>query len=109
MASGQVVWTGIERVGERDGRVALYLTESMPLLLPPLELKPEIPSPSEKARRILEFLDRNGASFFVGIHAAVGGGFPGDTRDALWELVWSGKITNDTFYPVREFLQARES
>ena len=109
MASGQVVWTGVERVGERDGRVALYLTESMPLLLAPPEGRPEIPPLSEKAARILEFLDRNGASFFAGIHAGVGGGFPGDTRDALWELVWAGKITNDTFYPVREFLQARES
>jgi ATP-dependent helicase Lhr and Lhr-like helicase len=109
IAAGQVVWTGVERVGERDGRVALYLTESLPLLIPPLELAPEISAPSEKAVRIMDFLARNGASFFTGIHAAAGGGFSGDTRDALWELAWSGKITNDTFFPVREFLRARES
>ena len=109
MAAGQVVWTGVERVGERDGRVALYLTESLPLLVPPPELAPEISAPSEKAVRIVDFLARNGASFFAGIHAAAGGGFSGDTRDALWELAWSGKITNDTFFPVREFLRARES
>lgn len=109
MAAGQVIWTGVEQVGERDGRVVLYLTESLPLLAPPLELTPHVSAPSEKAARIVEFLARNGASFFTGIHAAVGGGFPGDTRDTLWELAWSGKITNDTFFPVREFLRTRES
>jgi ATP-dependent helicase Lhr and Lhr-like helicase len=108
MAAGQVVWTGVERVGERDGRVALYLAESLPLLVPPPGLTPEGVAPSEKAAVILEFLARNGASFFAGIHAAAGGGFPGDTRDALWELVWPGKITNDTFFPLREFLRAHE-
>ena len=34
MAAGEVVWVGVERVGERDGRIALYLTENLPHLLP---------------------------------------------------------------------------
>ena len=109
MASGQVVWVGLEQVGDRDGRVALYLAESLPLLLPPEELCVEVAPSSEKAKRILEFLVRGGASFFSAIHAALGGGFPGETRDALWELVWSGKITNDTFHPVRDLVRPRES
>jgi ATP-dependent Lhr-like helicase len=115
MASGQVVWVGVEQVGDRDGRVALYLTESLPLLWPPQELHGEVlvdgvaAKPSEKATLILEFLAKNGASFFAGIHAARGGGFPGETRDALWELVWSGQITNDTFHPLRDLLRPRET
>jgi ATP-dependent helicase Lhr and Lhr-like helicase len=115
MASGQVVWVGVEQVGDRDGRVALYLTESLPLLLPPQELRSEVlvdgvaAKPSEKAAQILEFLTKNGASFFAGIHAALGGGFPGETRDALWELVWSGQISNDTFHPLRDLLRPRET
>jgi ATP-dependent Lhr-like helicase len=109
MASGQVVWVGVEQVGDRDGRVAFYLTESLPLLLPPEELRTEVPPSSEKAARILKLLGSNGASFFSAIHTALGGGFPGETRDALCELVWSGKITNDTFYPVRDLLRRRES
>ena len=48
---------------------------------------------------------RRGASFFSSIHAALGGGFPGETRDALWELVWSGRITNDTLHPLRDFIR----
>ena len=115
MASGQVVWVGVEQVGDRDGRVALYLTESLPLLLPPQELRTEVlvdgaaVKPSEKAERILDFLAKSGASFFAGIHAALGGGFPTETRDALWELVWSGQITNDTFHPLRDLLRPRET
>ena len=27
MAAGEVVWVGVERLGERDGRIALYLTD----------------------------------------------------------------------------------
>src|SRR5271156_5518517 len=42
MAAGQVVWVGGEQIGDRDGRVALYLTESLPLLLPPPELRGEV-------------------------------------------------------------------
>ena len=33
-----------------------------------------------------------------------GGGFPGDTQDALWELVWAGIVTNDTLHPLRNLL-----
>jgi ATP-dependent Lhr-like helicase len=60
---------------------------------------------TERAEKIAEFLGRHGASFFSEIHAACGGGFPGDTIDALWELAWSGRITNDTFYPLRKLLR----
>ncbi len=101
MAAGEVAWVGVEGLGERDGRVALYLTESLPLLLPPAALQAARPEPSERAKQILEFLGTHGASFFTAIHAACGGGFPGESLDALWELVWSGQITNDTFQPLR--------
>jgi ATP-dependent Lhr-like helicase len=101
MAAGEIAWVGVEPLGERDGRVALYLTESLPLLLPPRELQVARPETSERAKQILDFLATHGASFFTAIHAACGGGFPGQSLDALWELVWSGQITNDTFQPLR--------
>ncbi len=101
MAAGEVVWTGVEQVGDRNGRVALYLTEALPLLAPPAEIAPERAAPSELAKTIMEFLSANGASFFPEIRAASGGGFPGDLLDALWELVWRGEVTNDTFHTVR--------
>ncbi len=104
MSAGEVVWTGVEQVGEHDGRLALYLTEALPLLAPPSEGLAE-PSPlSEVARQIEDFLANNGASFFPEIRAACGGGFSGEILDALWELVWRGDVTNDTFHTVRSRL-----
>ena len=109
MSAGEVMWVGLEQIGARDGRIALYLTESVPLLLPPAELQAEPEPRSERAQRILDVLAKTGASFFANIHAALGGGFPGETRDALWELVWSGRITNDTLHPLREFVRPRDT
>jgi len=108
MAAGEVVWLGVEPLGERDGRIALYLTESLPLLLPPKEMQTARVDPSERAKQILDFLATHGASFFAAIHAGCGGGFPGESLGALWELVWSGQITNDTFQPLRNLTRPPE-
>ncbi|MEO8725154.1 MAG: DEAD/DEAH box helicase, partial [Acidobacteriaceae bacterium] len=105
MASGEVIWVGMERVGERDGRIALYLTQSLPLLLTPRGLRLAA-SLSERAQQIVSVLLEKGALFFPALHAACGGGFPGETSDALWELVWSGMVTNDTFHPLRNLRAA---
>jgi ATP-dependent helicase Lhr and Lhr-like helicase len=115
MAAGEVTWVGVEQIGDRNGRIALYLTEALPLLrLPDAsalagavtgQVVPEQTPHSERAEKIAEFLARQGASFFSEIHNACGGGFPGDTVDALWQLVWSGRITNDTFYPLRKLVR----
>ncbi len=56
---------------------------------------------------ILEFLARRGASFYRELHAAAGGGLDRDVLDALWDLVWAGQVTNDTFAPLRALHWAR--
>ncbi|HEY1924239.1 MAG TPA: hypothetical protein VGG58_03235, partial [Candidatus Acidoferrum sp.] len=108
MAAGEVVWVGLEQVGDRDGRVALYLIESLPALIPPAELETDPLPLAEKSQQILDVLKKQGASFFAGIHNALGGGYPGEVRDALWQLVWARKITNDTFFPLRDLLRPRD-
>ena len=109
MAAGEVVWVGVEQVGDRDGRVALYLTESMPLLLPPRDAAEAGAAPTERGQKIIDYLSQHGASFFNEIHAATGGGFPGDTTEALWQLVWSGYLTNDTFHPLRNLIRPADN
>jgi ATP-dependent Lhr-like helicase len=104
LASGEVVWVGRESLGERDGRIALYMAESLgKLLAPPREVEL-----SGRAQCAAEFLARQGASFFGAIHQGCGGGFPGDTEAALWELVWAGLITNDTLQPLRNLVHNRD-
>jgi ATP-dependent helicase Lhr and Lhr-like helicase len=115
MAAGEVTWVGVEQIGDRNGRIALYLTEALPLLRLPGaaalagtvtgQVVPDQTPHSERAEKIAEFLARQGASFFSEIHNACGGGFSGDTVEALWQLVWAGRITNDTFYPLRKLVR----
>ena len=101
MSAGEVVWTGVEPVGDRDGRIALYLTEALPLLVSRDVVASASEPLSERATEIAAFLAANGASFFSEVRAACGGGFPGEILDALWELAWRGQVTNDTFQTVR--------
>lgn len=58
----------------------------------------------EREEEILKFLQAQGASFFGAIHEAVGGGFPNETVDALWTLVWRGLITNDAWHALRAYV-----
>ncbi len=108
LASDEVVWVGKGRIGERDGRVSLYLAESFPRLIEIAKDDADEPKFSERARAILEFLKRQGASFLATIHPVTGGGFIGDTVEALWELAWAGLITNDTFFPMRTYVAGPE-
>jgi ATP-dependent Lhr-like helicase len=100
--AGEVVWVGVEALGERDGRIALYLTDHLAQLLPPA---PPPPGLDGRARHILDHLRAVGASFFGAIHAACGGGYPGETVAALWDLAWQGLVTNDTFHALRAFTE----
>ncbi len=107
VAAGEVVWVGVEPLGDRDGRVALYLADHLPRLLPA-----SVPTPhdfSGRERAIVECLGSRGASFFAPLHDAVGGGYPGETVDAIWNLVWMGIVTNDTVHALRGFTRARRS
>jgi ATP-dependent helicase Lhr and Lhr-like helicase len=105
MAAGEVVWIGVEPLGDRDGRIALYLTDHLARLLPP---SPDLPSVKGHEADVLAQLKTMGASFFAQLHAAVGGGFPQETVDALWSLVWKGLVTNDTLHPLRAYLRPPE-
>jgi ATP-dependent Lhr-like helicase len=105
LGSGEVSWVGVEPLGERDGRIALYLTDHMPRLIPP---RPEMPELTPTERSVLEQLQASGASFFAPLHARLGGGFPKEIVDALWALVWKGLVTNDTLHALRAYVRPPE-
>jgi ATP-dependent helicase Lhr and Lhr-like helicase len=104
-AAGDVIWVGLERVGDRDGRVVLLFPDHLHLLRPRAgEDGPVVPPPGSRAADVLAYLRAHGASFFAAIHAGTGGGYPAETVDALWTLVWTGHVTNDTLHPLRAWL-----
>jgi ATP-dependent helicase Lhr and Lhr-like helicase len=106
MAAGEVVWVGIERLGEKDGRIALYLTDHLTRLRPPVTAPPTLEG---RVKAVRDYLASHGASFFAAIREGTGQGFPTDTVEALWELVWMGLVTNDTLHPLRTYTGATET
>jgi ATP-dependent Lhr-like helicase len=121
IAAGEVVWVGIEPLGEHDGRITLFLTDQVPQLLrrrtdddTPRSARARSTGRSDNAAEgssdrenaIVSWLSDRGASFFGPIHEAAGGGYPGETVDALWNLVWRGLVTNDTFHALRAFTRS---
>jgi ATP-dependent Lhr-like helicase len=147
IAAGEIMWAGVEPLGDRDGRIALYLADRQSELLPAVGVRLKADTTTEKARihqeadlttdvrsvrpppsreasgfagasagrgrppdrerTVIEYLRSHGASFFGPLHEAVGGGYPAETVGALWNLVWQGVVTNDTFHALRAF--TRES
>ncbi|MCQ4082927.1 ATP-dependent helicase [Streptomyces sp. RB6PN25] len=103
-AAGEVVWAGAGALPGKDGWISLHLAESAPLLLPephPLELSPV-------HRAVLEALSGGYGLFFRQIAEHVRAGVPECTdpelAEAIWELTWSGRLTNDTLAPLRALL-----
>ena len=109
-AAGEVAWVGIEPLGERDGRIALFLTDHLPRLVrpPPPGGRVDTAPLTEREVLVLESLRRLGASFFAPLHQATGGGFPRATLEALWSLVFKGLVTSDGFAALRAFLARPE-
>jgi ATP-dependent Lhr-like helicase len=106
IAAGEVAWAGVEPIGERDGRIALFLADKLPLLA---QQRPLVEPLTEREAKVLSILESTGASFFDPLHQSAGGGYPGETIEALWSLVWRGLITNDSLHALRTYTARPES
>ncbi|MFO0739127.1 MAG: DEAD/DEAH box helicase [Labilithrix sp.] len=102
LSTGVVVWTGVSPIGSNDGRIAFYLGEREALLTAP---RLEEPPSSPLHDGLRELFQRRGASFFSEIARSLGA-YHGDVLDALWDLVWSGEVTNDSLEPLRSLARA---
>jgi ATP-dependent Lhr-like helicase len=94
-AAGEIYWVGDGHIGDSDGWVRWYVADQ----------EPHAPrsEPSQfRSQELLAALASGGAYFFEALPPP---GLPVTDRsqylDALWELVWAGLVTGDTFAPVR--------
>jgi ATP-dependent Lhr-like helicase len=97
-AAGEVVWMGAGPLGRDDGRVLLLLRANAPLLRPSGGSGDRLEGPEHE--RLREILERRGACFF----RELAGTDDKASLDALWDLVWAGEVTNDSFAALRAFV-----
>jgi len=101
--SGELVWAGAGRTGSNDGWVVFATSENAAMLLP----DPDPAAPSPLAARVLTLLHQRGALFFRQICDALEDTDEQEALVALWEIVWSGHVTNDTLAPLRALVRRR--
>ncbi|HET7026362.1 MAG TPA: hypothetical protein VFI28_01585, partial [Candidatus Limnocylindrales bacterium] len=99
-AMGEVGWLGRGSLGRDDGRIVLFRPGRRGSDGRPAVAEPDRPN-GERHDAIRAHLSARGASFYRDIRAAAGGGSDREVLDALWDLVWAGEVTNDTFAPLR--------
>ncbi|SEL67361.1 ATP-dependent helicase [Nonomuraea pusilla] len=99
-SSGEVMWVGQGSLPGGDGWVSLYFADTAPLLLPePAEI-----TMTPLHEGVLDLLGGGGALFFRGISDQLGSLDDATLVSALWDLVWSGRVSGDTLAPLRATL-----
>jgi ATP-dependent Lhr-like helicase len=99
-ATGEVLWAGHGSLPGTDGWVSLHLAETAHLTLPDRPVLAELAgTPLHDA--VLEALAGGGAYFFRRLADATGSTDDKALEAALWDLVWAGRVSNDTLAPLR--------
>ncbi len=101
-SSGEVLWAGHAALPGSDGWVSLHLADQAPLTLPEHEPFEH----SELHQAVLDALAPGGAWFFRQLSDAVGSTNDGGLSAALWDLVWAGRVGNDTLAPLRSLTRS---
>jgi len=101
-SSGEVVWAGDGALPGRDGWVSLHPADLAPFTLP--ESDPAQEPGSDLEARLLAALGAGGAYFASQLKEMTGAENEQSVLEALWNLTWASRVTNDTFAPVRSLL-----
>ncbi|BDI23944.1 ATP-dependent helicase [Herbiconiux sp. L3-i23] len=96
-STGEVLWTGAGTLPGKDGWVSLHLADTVGITLP----QPDEIELSPLEQEILTSLGGGGAYFFRQLSDAVGSTDDDAMQTAIWNLVWAGLVSNDTFSPLR--------
>ena len=109
-ASWELVWTGHGRLGADDGWIRLHLADALPLGLDAEQLEEAASALVEGslAARLLELLRTTPGALRHGeiLTALADGGEaarPQDLHEALWDLAFTGLVTNDSFEALRSY------
>jgi ATP-dependent helicase Lhr and Lhr-like helicase len=104
-ATGEVLWAGHGGLGGADGWVSLHPADSAPLTLPEpgdLEIGPE-------HQAVLDALAGGGAFFFRQLGQQLSSTDDARLAAVVWDLVWAGRLGNDTLAPLRALTRSGTS
>jgi ATP-dependent helicase Lhr and Lhr-like helicase len=104
-STGELLWIGQGSLPGNDGWVSLHLADTAPLLMPPVDDE----MLSSLHEQILEAMSGGGALFFRSLSDRLGSIDDPGLAAAIWDLVWSGHLTNDTLGPLRALLGSGRS
>ncbi len=102
-SAGEVFWVGDGAIGDRDGWVRFQLAGSDSPLDPALARSGV---ESAQARQLLERFAPGGAYFFDALLSPDAEPDRSSWVAALWQLVWAGLVSSDTFTAVRNLTMA---
>ncbi|MFT4127989.1 MAG: DEAD/DEAH box helicase, partial [Gordonia sp. (in: high G+C Gram-positive bacteria)] len=112
LAAGEIVWSGAGRIGAADGWIRFCPSDLADVLLPAADAI----DVTEVHRVLLERFTAAGGLRFAHLAAAFDDAGtapspppPTEIEAAIWDLVWSGHLSNDTFAPVRALIAPRRS
>ncbi|MDR2254067.1 MAG: DEAD/DEAH box helicase [Bifidobacteriaceae bacterium] len=101
ITAGEVAWVGEGKTAAADGMVRLLSLSTDDAVL----AETEPPAADAGAHELLETLRGGGAFLPFELAERLGVAQGAEAlRDALWELVWGGWVTADSFGPVRAYL-----
>ncbi len=118
-SAGELLWVGRGRLGARDGRVAIFRRERYGVLAgggTAADSGDHGESGSDEwpangpHGAIVAQLGARGACFtfdLVDRVVSAGDWREGEVEAALWDLVWAGRVTNDTFLPLASLGRGR--
>ena len=106
ITAGEVAWVGQGKTTGSDGTIRLILASTADAVLADTE-----PPESELAAELLTLLQGGGAFLAQELWTrlpppSAGSRLPdlAELRQALWQLVWGGWVSGDSFAPVRAYL-----
>lgn len=98
--AGDVVWIGHSSLPGGDGRMSLHLAEDAALTRQEPGDLDALADPDSIVAMLSGQLAAGGGQFFSAVAAQLDASEQ-DIELALWSLVWSGRVTNDTLAPLR--------
>ncbi len=104
-ATGELLWAGHGGITGADGWVSLHLADSAALTLPdPAEFEA-----GADHQAVLDVLDGGGAFFFRQLGQQLSSTDDAALAALVWELVWAGRVGNDTLAPLRALTRSGTS